>query len=143
MKKNMLFSMMLFGLAGAVYSLAEKETSAWLDMAESEARTWVELVDAGRYQEAWHRTAEAFKVSTRGRRQWIETMESARPRLGKTLSRELHRRRYTNALPSLPEGHYILVEYRTAFEEKKAALERVSTMREADGAWRVSAYMIR
>ncbi len=49
----------------------------------------------------------------------------------------------SNTLPGAPDGEYVVIRYRTEFENKMKAVETVTPMLEADGAWRVSGYYIR
>ena len=46
-------------------------------------------------------------------------------------------------LPGAPDGEYVVFEFQTRFERKRAAIETVSPMRDRDGQWRVSGYYIR
>jgi hypothetical protein len=50
---------------------------------------------------------------------------------------------FTRTLPGAPDGDYVVIQYRTRFEHKAAAVETVPPMRDADGQWRVSGYFIR
>ena len=46
-------------------------------------------------------------------------------------------------LPGAPDGEYVVFQFDTQFERKRAAVETVTPMRDPDGSWRVSGYFIR
>ncbi len=47
------------------------------------------------------------------------------------------------SLPGAPDGEYVVIQYRSEFENKSNAVETVTPMRDADGEFRVSGYFIR
>lgn len=47
------------------------------------------------------------------------------------------------SLPGAPDGKYVVIQYDTSFENKKAAVETVTPMLDKDGKWRVSGYYIK
>jgi hypothetical protein len=63
--------------------------------------------------------------------------------LGKVLSRALKSATYTTTLPGAPDGQYVVIQYDTAFEHKKSAVETITSMLDKDGTWRVSGYFIK
>ena len=46
------------------------------------------------------------------------------------------------SLPGVPDGQYVVIEYRSVYEKKQEAVETVTPMVE-DGEWKVSGYYIR
>jgi hypothetical protein len=50
---------------------------------------------------------------------------------------------YATSLPGAPDGHYVIIQYETAFEKKQSAVETVTPMKDSDGQWRVSGYFIK
>jgi len=109
--------------------------------AEQAAQSWLQLVDAGKYDESWQQAAEAFrdKISQQA---WKQAMEATRKPLGALKSRELISACYTTTLPGAPDGQYVVIQYKTSFENKAEAVETVTPMLE-DGQWRVSGYFIK
>jgi hypothetical protein len=59
------------------------------------------------------------------------------------VARELKSKQYTKTLPGAPDGEYVVIQYKTTFENKKSAIETVIPMLEKDGRWRVSGYYIK
>ncbi|MBD0371030.1 MAG: DUF4019 domain-containing protein [Pyrinomonadaceae bacterium] len=47
------------------------------------------------------------------------------------------------ARPFKPDGEYVVLEYETSFERKKDVTEIVTQMKDADGEWRATGYLIR
>jgi hypothetical protein len=70
-------------------------------------------------------------------------VKAVRAPLGKLVSRKLKSRQYAESLPGAPDGKYVVIQYDTVFENKKSAVETVTPMQDADGAWRVSGYYIK
>ena len=110
--------------------------------AESSARSWLALVDGGKYGESWDAAAALFKGAT-SRAQWEAALEKVRRPLGKVVSRKLRGAQYATELPNAPKGEYVVIQYDTAFENKAGAVETITPMKDKDGSWRVSGYFIR
>ena len=70
-------------------------------------------------------------------------LNEARKPLGKVKSRTLLSKQYTTNLPGAPDGQYVVIQYKTAFEKKAAAVETVTPMLDKDKKWRVSGYYIK
>lgn len=75
--------------------------------------------------------------------QWARSLDAARTPLGAVVSRTLREVRPATELPGAPDGEYVVFQFDTAFEHKRAAVETVTPMRDSDGRWRVSGYFIR
>ncbi|MBM4143768.1 MAG: DUF4019 domain-containing protein [Lentisphaerae bacterium] len=110
--------------------------------AAAAAESWLRLVDAEKYVESWQEGSQFFRGAV-PQGQWIQTMHAIRKPFGGNLSRELKGTRYRTAMPGAPDGQYVIVQFKTSFENKKAAIETVTPMLDRDGAWRVSGYFIK
>ena len=110
--------------------------------ATGAAEAWLELIDAGEYDDSWEAAAEYFKNVVK-KEQWREMAAAVRGPLGDVLSREVKSAEYRTTLPGAPDGEYVVIQFATSFENKKTAVETVTPMRDRDGAWRVSGYFIR
>jgi DNA-binding CsgD family transcriptional regulator len=118
--------------AGAVPAAAPAAPSA----ATEAARQWLELVDAGKWQESWAATAQSFRTHNTVA-MWQSASESARVPLGRVLSR---RAASEESIPAPPNG-YQLVHFQTRFANKPGAIETLSLAREG-GSWRVAGYFV-
>jgi len=106
------------------------------------AEKWLALVDAGKYEESWNQTAGYFRSAVK-KEDWVQAMGAHRKPLGKLISREVKSKTYETALPGAPDGEYVVIQFETSFENKRAAVETVTPMLEKGGQWRVSGYYIK
>lgn len=57
--------------------------------------------------------------------------------LGKVLQGKLKSKQFMASLPGAPEGKYVVIQFDTSFENKKAAIEMITPMLDKDGKWRL------
>ena len=110
--------------------------------AERAARDWLALADAGDASGSWATAAALFREAV-PEDQWAQALTVARSPLGAVHERTLQAAHPATELPGAPDGEYVVFEFRTRFDRKRAAIETVSPMRDRDGQWRVSGYYIR
>jgi hypothetical protein len=139
--RNYLAVMLVIGIF-AIAGCAAKSNPEAERAAIKSAQAWLELVDSEKYGESWEAAAEYFK-SAISKDKWQETIPAVRKPLGKTISRELKSQRYATSLPGAPDGEYVVIQYKTSFENKKSAIETITPMLDKDGKWRVSGYYIK
>lgn len=132
---------LVIGLLTIVGCVSKSNPDAEKAAIES-AQAWLKLIDNEKYAESWEETAEYFK-SVVSKDSWQQTIQATRRPLGKAISRELKARRYTTSLPGAPDSEYVVIEYRTSFENKKNAVETITPMLDKDGRWRVCGYYIK
>ena len=104
--------------------------------AARSARAWLELVDAGDWQDSFLATAASFQ-SQNTLAGWRSASEQARVPLGAAIAR---RADSVHQVPAPPNG-YVMVRFATRFANKPDAVESVSLVREG-GALRVAGYYI-
>ena len=130
------------GLMLLAIGVCVAEESATEAAAVAAAQAWLAKVDGGKYGESWEEAALYFKGAvTKG--QWEDSLQAVRSPLGGLISRQVKSRSYSTALPGAPDGEYVVIQFETSFENKRAAVETVTPMRDQDGKWRVSGYFIR
>jgi hypothetical protein len=117
---------------------AEKPETA----ATKEALAWLAMVDQGKNGESWDGAAKFFKGAVT-REKWIDAVTAARGPFGKVVSRKVKSAKFMTTLPGAPEGKYVVIQFATAFEQKKKAVETITPMQEPDGSWKVSGYFIK
>ena len=111
--------------------------------AVKSAQEWLELVDSEKYMKSWKEAAQYFK-SAIIKSKWEGAMRAVRkPPLGKIVFRELKSQQYATSLPGAPDGEYVVIQYKTSFENKRSAIETITPMIDKDGKWRVSGYYIK
>lgn len=111
----------------------EKETRA-------AALHWLRLVDAGDYAQAYEEMPARLRASTT-HAQFVRSMEGRRVPFGKVVSRVFIGAAFTRKLTGSPDGRYESILFRTSFEHKKLAAERVILSHEAS-RWRVVDYRV-
>ncbi|RQW87244.1 MAG: DUF4019 domain-containing protein [Geobacter sp.] len=127
--------LLVAGIATAQNSQDEKA-------AVASAEKWLTVVDKGKYANSWQEAAVFFKNAIT-EEQWEQSMLSFRKPLGRLVSRKVESTVYKTSLPGAQDGAYVIITIKTAFENKKSAIETVTPMLEKDGKWRVSGYFIK
>jgi hypothetical protein len=110
--------------------------------AQKAAEKWLLQVDAENYPEAW-KGFSSFFLERMSLEMWKQQIQSARAIFGKLESRKLKNATPATTLPGAPDGDYVTIQYDTAFEKKKSALETVTLKLEDDGKWGVIGYYIK
>ena len=129
---------MLTGLAfGSVRADSGDEQAA-----AAAARVWLSLIDNGNYSRSWKEASVYFQGAIDEER-WKASLNGARKPLGKLVSRKLRTAKYATVLPGAPDGQYVVMQFRTSFMNKKAAIETVTFMLDKDGNWRAAGYFIK
>ncbi|MEW6749623.1 MAG: DUF4019 domain-containing protein [Candidatus Latescibacterota bacterium] len=111
------------------------------EAAVDAAQAWLELVDSGNYGESWEEAAAYFRGAV-AKEEHVHSLEAVRAPLGELVSRELATKGYHTALPGVPDGRYVVAQFRASFAGKQEALETVTAMLDSD-EWRVAGYYIK
>ena len=106
------------------------------------AEAWLAGVDAGRLGASWEAAAPMFQEAM-PKIKWETTIDGVRAPLGVPITRKLRQAHYTRTLPNAPEGEYVVIQYDTRFENRPLSTEIVTPMKDRDGTWKVSGYIIR
>lgn len=130
----------VLGLMLALPTLAR--ATAAVPEAKVAALAWLRHTDAGEHAAAWASAGTAFKAAVTAT-QWQQAVQGVRGPLGAVRERKDKSASFTRSLPGAPDGHYAVLQFDTAFENKAQALETVTAAQEADGGWRVVGYFIR
>ena len=138
MRRLFLAATVLLLLAGP--GLADE--AAAVGQAQSAAITWLALTDAAKYGPSWDEASSLFKASIT-KANWESALKGARAPLGALKTRKLRAATFTRTAPGAPDGEYVVIQFDTQFQNKAAAVETVTPMREKDGSWRVSGYFIK
>ena len=123
--------------AGAAEKREDAEKSA-----VKAAEAWLKLVDQAKYGEAWDSAAEYLKNAV-SKEDFGKSLGAVRKPLGKVKSRELKGAKYATSLPGAPDGEYVVIQFKTVFENKKDTVETVTPMLDKDKKWRSSGYFIK
>ena len=136
--------LLVTGLAMAVLCFSNRAAADMdkEDAAFVAATTWLALLDAGKYGESWEAAAAYFKSAV-NKDYWLQILPGVRDPFGRIISRQLISKTYARSLPDAPDGEYVVIQFKTSFENKNTAIETVTPMLDNDGIWRVSGYYIR
>jgi len=132
------WSILLAGCAS--HSAAKAERRANETAARDAALKWLELLDAGDYEEAFEWEARDFRIY-RTQRQFVRYMQARRAPFGRTLSRSVVGAVNIHQFAGVPDGNYESIILKTAFEHKSSTAERVVLVKHEVG-WRIIDYRI-
>ena len=110
--------------------------------AQASVEAWLSLIDNQNYATSWDTAAGFFRARV-SKVQWQTAAQTARSPFGQLKSRTLKSAKATKTLPGAPDGEYVVFEYTTSLEQKAAAVETVTAIREMDGTWHVGGYFIK
>lgn len=116
---------------------AEEDVAPAVKAAES----WLALVDGKEYKTSWTETAVIFQKRIK-ENDWIKAATLVRDPFGGVITRKLKSAEYRTSVPGAPDGHYVVIQFETSFEEKKAAIETITPVKNEKGEWKVSGYFI-
>ena len=102
--------------------------------------TWLELIDSGRYRDAWPLGSTYFKrvVSADD---LVQAMETHREPLGAVDTRTLRSAVRTDTVAGAPDAPYVLFTFQTVFADRTTMLETVTAERE-DGTWLIAGHVL-
>ena len=126
-------------LVGFPTSAADSDAIA---QAQAAARSWLGLTDSAKYGQSWDDAASLFRAAvTKG--DWEKAVKSVRSPLGALKVRKLKSATFARTLPGAPDGEYVVIQFDSQFENKAAAIETITPMKDKDGAFRVSGYYVK
>lgn len=109
------------------------------EAAAAVGQKWLELLDGQKYAESWKGAGAAFRDQVT-EQQWLTALKRSREPLGGLVTRTASRVDFTESLRGAPDGHYCVIHYTTALQNKTIT-ERLTLLME-DGRWQVTAYAI-
>ena len=109
--------------------------------AVTSMKSWLEIVDTESYSESWELTGKIF-MDQLSDEQWSEALNKSRKPLGSMIERKLKTSKLKKELPGVPDGEYVVAQFKTKFKKKKKAIETVTASFE-DEKWKVVGYYIK
>ena len=121
---------------------APRPTSEEEDIAAARPTvdTWLELVDSGRYRDAWELGSTYFKRVVPVD-DLVQAMETHRAPLGAVDTRTLRSAVRTDTVVGAPDAPYVLFTFQTVFADRTTTVETVTAEREA-GAWLIAGHVL-
>ena len=108
--------------------------------AQQAARAWLLVADK-LYADASYRAADTKFRSVLTPERWRDAVRTVRTPLGAMVQRSGIKTEFATKLKDQPDGEYVLITFRTAFEKKPVSRELVSVER-VQGRWQVVGYVI-
>ncbi len=105
------------------------------------ALAWLKINDSGDYAKSYAECGKIFQAALTVDK-WKSTIEGVLKPFGKLNSRENIAAKYTTTVPGAPDGEYVIMQFKTSFENKKEAIETVSVVKE-NGVWKVVGYYVK
>lgn len=94
------------------------------DPLSEEAVSYLELLDQGRYVEAWHEMSPYFQAIDQ-QDQWQNRQQAIRSAYGALEFRELFLVEYRDRYILSPDGQYVIVQFKTSFQYRASTTETV------------------
>ncbi|NOR50365.1 MAG: DUF4019 domain-containing protein [Desulfuromonadales bacterium] len=94
------------------------------DHLDNQAGSYLDLLDQGRYEEAWLAMSTFFQA-LKDKAQWQSRQQVIRDVYGSLLSRKFLRISYRQSYSQSPDGKYVIVQYRSIFQNKADTYETV------------------
>jgi hypothetical protein len=113
-----------------------------IEEARVETVAWLGLTDTGQYESSWDSASALFKAAV-SKKDLEKSLSAVRTPIGALETREMATSKFSTTLPGAPDGEYVVFQFNSSFEHKATALETVTAMKDADGAWRVAGYFIK
>ena len=126
----------------AAASRLHAQTSSRERTAEAAAEVWLAQSDAGKSEETWGSLAKPTRDAI-PRWQWKIGFALARRQIGVLTNRKLRSATFTDKSPGGSAGEFVTLEFSAVSSNKGAVTEKVTTIHEADGEWRVSGYSVK
>lgn len=123
-----------------ITSFAHAQDANSVADATAAAERWLVHADKTDGSATWDQAASIFQ-SAITKNGWAEALKAVRGPLGAMKSRQARSAQFTRTLPGVPEGEYVVIRYDTKFENRDAT-ETVVPMRDKDGSWKVTTYLI-
>nr|WP_315239269.1 DUF4019 domain-containing protein [uncultured Albidiferax sp.] len=106
------------------------------------AAGWLSMLDRGNWGGAYEASSQLFRnMVPIGA--WMDSIPGVRAPFGAFESRTASTVAYKTSLAGRPDGEYVTAIFDTQFAGKRNVEEIVTTVREADGQWRVIGYQPR
>ena len=142
MKRRMIRLSMLLALASILGSGFIHAQESGTKAAQTSVEAWLSLIDNQSYAASWDAAASLFRNAVT-QEKWQAAAQTVRAPLGQMKSRALRSATSTTTLPGAPDGEYVVFQFNTSFEQKSAAVETITAIREKDGKWHVGGYFIK
>ena len=99
-------------------------------------------MDQEKYGEGWG-AAASYLQNAVSKADFVKSLTAVRKPLGNVKRRNFKSKQYRTSLPGAPDGSYVVIQFKTSFENKKTSIETITPMLDKDKTWKVSGYFIK
>lgn len=125
-------------VAALISSASAVTLSTRDEAARDGAIQWLQLVDAGHYDEA----ASQASLEARALEQWLNHFKAERRPLGRVNRREFVEVKHISVFPRVPDvRRYYVLRFRTSFDNRPVAIEQI-TICKMGCCWEIYEYKI-
>ena len=125
-----------------ISSAACADDSEAVAAARDSVNAWLELIATSQFSESLGRASPVLQNAITDK-SWNQSLRSSRSPLGVVQSRKLLGAKFSEDLPGVPQGDYVIFGFASVFENQDNIIETVTAKKDADGIWRVAGYFIR
>jgi len=118
------------------------QLSAETTPALEDAQSFLELIDAGNFPQAWWEGSELLHLNSE-LDDWVESSRIRHDLFGEFSERRVKTFSVRSSYPGLPDGEYAILLFDSSFEHKQAALEMLVMVKDPYGGWKVVSYRLR
>jgi hypothetical protein len=137
--KNTIYAAVALLALGCFACFDKAQATSDDQSAHDAALQWLALIDSGHYRQAYEEQPSRIKGGSMGRDYFIKWMETRRVPLGRAHKRSFYNVKHYSTAKGWPDGNYEQIYFKTSFEHKAMAWERVILTRET-GRWQVGSY---
>ena len=114
-----------------------------IDASTIAATQFLELIDAGQYEQSWQVSAAYLKNDIL-LNEWVKRLSEIHSVVGKVIERKQKSFLYTNreSQKGVPAGEYMVYIFNSKVRAENNITETVTVMLEKDNSWRVAGYFI-
>jgi len=134
-----LFPFLLFAGENAKQNVSQGKPE---ELAVVSAEQWLKIIDTDNFDKGWVYASEYLKNAVT-KDFFKQSLHGVRSPLGSMKTRVLDSAKYTTSLPGSPDGEYVVIQFKTGFENKANAVETLISKKEKDGQWKVAGYYIK
>jgi hypothetical protein len=136
-----LAALLICGFAGCSGCGPQSDHAEDIKQATAAVDAWMKLIDQGDYGQAYDQTGAQFKKLI-GKDAWVKQIGPHRGVMGQLNSRKVESAEYSDSIPDLQPGQYVLLKYATSFKRMPNSHEEITAQKENDGVWRSLGYYI-
>ena len=134
-----LFPLVLFAAEESKQNVSQGKPE---ELAVASTEQWLKIIDADNFDKGWVYASEYLKNAVT-KDFFKQSLQGVRSPLGSMKNRVLDSAQYTTSLPGSPDGEYVVIQFKTGFENKEHAVETLISKKEKDGQWRIAGYYIK